>query len=293
MRVLVITGVLPHHRHFCRELARSHELVGVLHPRTVRASRIEKLKRERRRAGLAYAGLRAAATIPALGGWRRDAAYAEAEQRFFGAEGENVPTALEQEVDVKSSAVIDLVERLSPEATVCLGGPVYPAALIEAAAPVFNFHSGVSPLYNGASTIDFAFANGHLGMCGGTLMVMNPRVDGGDILAHHLPAIDADDTPATLFMKTIGGGAVLARRFLEHVSRGGGFTKAPQPPALFYFRGRDWTLHHAQLVSRAVEEQVARAYTREAADFEYWDLAGDEDATQAMLANVRALANLA
>ena len=60
---------------------------------------------------------------------------------------------------------------------------------------MLNFHSGVSPLYNGSATILFAFANGHVHLCGGTLMTMSPVVDGGDVLAHFLPAIEAETHP--------------------------------------------------------------------------------------------------
>ena len=36
-------------------------------------------------------------------------------------------------------------------------------------------------------TISFAFANGHISLCGGTLMIINEKVDGGHILAHLPP----------------------------------------------------------------------------------------------------------
>src|SRR5262249_3036592 len=117
-------------------------------------------------------------------------------------------------LDVNAEATIELVRDAAADVVLCLGGPIYRAPLINACGTMINFHSGVSPLYNGASAIMFAFPNGHFRLCGGTLVTMSPIVDGGDILAHYLPAIEAGDTPATLFMKTVRGAAETADRFL-------------------------------------------------------------------------------
>ncbi|NJO34095.1 MAG: hypothetical protein HC869_14095 [Rhodospirillales bacterium] len=98
---------------------------------------------------------------------------------------------------------------------------------------ILNFHSGISPIYNGSSTISFAFANGHPHLCGGTLMKMNAAVDGGEILAHYLPSVAAKDSPASLFMKTVGGAATLYERILDTCAAGLPLRSIPQPPPLF------------------------------------------------------------
>ena len=125
---------------------------------------------------------------------------------FNGAAGEYDERAAAVAIavdDVNSAATIEHLRSLQPDVVVCLGGPIYREALIEAVPLMVNFHSGISPLYNGTSTIAFAFANGHPHLCGGTLMLMSTAVDGGDILAHYLPSIEPDDDPASLFAKTV------------------------------------------------------------------------------------------
>ena len=124
----------------------------------------------------------------------------------------------------------------------CLGGPIYRPPLVAAVPLMLNFHSGVSPLYNGASTVAFAYANGHLRLCGGTLMTLSRRVNGGDILAHVLPAIEPGDTPGTLFARTVAGGIEAYLRALRDLARGEQLTGAPQDGRLFYVRSSDWTL---------------------------------------------------
>jgi methionyl-tRNA formyltransferase len=180
--------------------------------------------------------------------------------------------------DVNSPEAIDHVRSLDADVVVCLGGPIYRKALIAAVPLMINFHSGISPLYNGTSTIDFAFANGHPHLCGGTLMVMSAAVDGGDILAHYLPAIEQGDDPATLFAKTVAGAAQTADAFLTYVEDGGTVVGCPQPPPLFYYRGADWTIYHGQRVRRALRGGVAQQHERAARLEPYWDAADRDEA---------------
>src|SRR5919201_1105973 len=107
--------------------------------------------------------------------------------------------------------------------------------------------------------------------CGGTLMVMSSAVDGGDILAHYLPSIVADDDPATLFAKTVRGAADAADAFLSHLESGAAFAGSPQPPPLFYYRGADWTIAHGQRVRRALERGIAPEHLRAERLERYWD----------------------
>ncbi len=152
-------------------------------------------------------------------------------------------------VAVNSKEGIALLKDMQPDVVVCFGGPVYRQAFIEACPMVLNYHSGVSPLYNGTASARFAFANGHPHLCGGTLMKMSAVVDGGDLLGHFLPAIDERDTPATLFMKTAHGAATMYHGCLAHLEReGSNWAGLPQGRPLFYFRSADWTVHHGQRV---------------------------------------------
>jgi hypothetical protein len=141
-----------------------------------------------------------------------------------------------------------------------------------------NFHSGISPLYNGTSTIAFAFANGHPHLCGGTLMLMSTAVDCGDILAHYLPSVTRDDDPASLFAKTVKGAAVATDAFVSHLETGAEWVSTRQPPPLFYYRGADWTIYHGQRVRRALSGGVPDALLRDERLAPYWDAADQQEA---------------
>jgi folate-dependent phosphoribosylglycinamide formyltransferase PurN len=302
VRIVVITPRgEPHHRYFCARLAELHDVVGVLHPITRRSGlrrRANRLRREVARSGVTYAALRTLAELRSpLLGWDAVAAHAEAEERFFPqaahAYERSVAGVAHEVADVNSAAAIERVRALAPDAVVCLGGPIYRAPLIESAGLMVNFHSGISPLYNGASTIQFAFANGHVRLCGGTLMTMNATVDGGNILAHCLPAIEADDTPATLFMKAVRAAPELAGEFLAHVEREGRFTSAPQSPPLFYYTASDWTLYHSQRIRTHLERRTAARHARDEELVPYWGLPDDDAARGAVHATIERLLELA
>jgi len=215
-------------------------------------------------------------------GWDWASAINEAENCFFpdvGAIYDEIvaPVAVRVE-NVNADTTLQLVRDAAADVVLCLGGPIYRAPLIKTCRTMINFHSGVSPLYNGASTIMFAFANGHFRFCGGTLMTMSPTVDGGDILAHYLPAIEAADTPATLFMKTVRGAAEAADRFLAHVQSVGTFAKCPQPTPFFYYTSRDWTGHFARQVRRHLEGGGVAKVARPEQFVEYYSSASDKEA---------------
>jgi methionyl-tRNA formyltransferase len=233
------------------------------------------------RAGGTHSLLRALAALPRVG-WDGARAFSEAEDHFFpgvaAAYKEIVAPVAARVLDVNAEATLGLVREAAADIVLCLGGPIYRAPLIKACQTMINFHSGVSPVYNGASTIMFAFANGHFRLCGGTLMTMSPTVDGGDILAHYLPAIEAGDTPATLFMKTVRGAAEVADSFLAHVERTRTFARCPQPSPFFYYTSGDWTVHYSRQLRRHLERGTAAAAARPAEFVEYYRSASDKEA---------------
>jgi methionyl-tRNA formyltransferase len=203
-------------------------------------------------------------------GWNEKIAFVEAEKKLLRGVSCAVSIPIHEVADINSNEAIGLIKGLNVEAVMCHGGPIYKEGLIRSVPLMLNFHTGVSPLYNGASTILFAFANGHPHLCGGTLMTMSPIVDGGDILAHFLPSVEMDDTPATLFLKSTLGAGVLFSAVLSHVEKTGGYTALPQMPPLFYFRSGDWTVYQSLRVSSLLRKGIPKRYLREAQAIEYF-----------------------
>lgn len=302
VRVAIITPASPaHHGYFCSFLAERHDVVGVIHPASAQRSFRRKLRRIGRYArsdGYTLAVLRLLATVPGpLRGWDDREALARAEERFFASaaveyESARIPAIAQHVEDVHSDASVDYLRSLEPDVVVCLGGPIYREPLIGACGTMVNFHSGISPIYNGASTVLFAFANGHIGLCGGTLMTLSPIVDGGNILAHYLPAIESGDDPAALFMKTVTGAARVTSDFLDHLSRSSTFTSASQTAPLFYTRGADWTIREGHRVRRLLERDAAARHARHELVIPYWDCGTDEDAALASRRTVERLLGL-
>jgi formyl transferase-like protein len=302
MRVVIITPAAPaHHLDFCARLAEQHDVVGVVHPvpprRNIR-TRFARLRTQIRTHGPVYGALRTGAELrnPFMG-WDWIHALEAAEARFFPNAANDYVRSGAADVahavaDVNDAATISLVRGLSPEVVVCLGGPIYREALIESSRLMVNFHSGISPLYNGASTIFFAFANGHVQLCGGTLMTMSPVVDGGDILAHYLPAIELEDDPAIIFMKTIRGAAPTCNRFLEYLDGGRGFARVQQSQPLFYCTGETWTVHQTHRIRQHLKAGTVANHLRAERLVEYWSCANDAEASEKLRTTVARLLGL-
>jgi hypothetical protein len=274
VKIAIITGRRPHHKNLCVRLAERYELVAVIHP-TSSASAGKKagVRRDLRDRALTQTLLRLRRRPQGGPAARpRSVDSDEVAQRFPDAEAafSRLDGALIHELDPNGTKAIEVIRDASPDVVVCLGGPVFRQPLIDACPLMLNFHSGLSPLYNGTSTIDFAYANGHPHLCGGTLMVMSPVVDGGDMLAHFLPAIGETDTPGSLFAKSVAGCVEAFDRFLEAHAAGQPFAKARQPEPLFYYRGRDWTSYHAEQVARHVKRGTVRRFARPQELIEYW-----------------------
>ena len=146
---------------------------------------------------------------------------------------------------------------------------------------MLNFHSGISPLYNGTGTIDYAYSHGHFTMCGGTLMVMSPEIDGGDILAHVFPAIGPRDTPTDIFLRCVGMAPTAYASFLEHLRQAGSYSSIPQGRPMCLSRGADWTVDRAVATRRHIERGIPAWAQRGARMMEYWR-EPDRDAARAI-----------
>ena len=132
--------------------------------------------------------------------------------------------------DINSPDSVRLLTDMKADVVVNSGGPIFKAPLLQAAPLVLNYHTGISPIYNGSDSVFWTFANGQPHLTGGTLMVMNAGVDAGDMLAHYLPSVEPEDTPGRQFMKTIVGGVALYCSFLEHLEAARPFVSAPRAP---------------------------------------------------------------
>jgi methionyl-tRNA formyltransferase len=295
MNVVVVTTREPvYHQYLCAELVKRHHVVAVLHPRRAAPSRRER--RALHRKSIAKVGLLQHLLIK-LGdnrfrrfGWDQQRDLAQAQRRFFPdapAEYARLAAPLARDVDdINGSAGVELMRSLAPDVVVCSGGPIYREPLIRAAKLMLNYHTGISPLYNGSLTVYWTYANRQPHLTGGTLMRMSPVIDGGDILAHYLPAVEATDGPADQFMKCIAGGVRLYDRFLTDLAAGKPFVAVPQGPPFLYYVGQDWSVQQNLAVERHVEAGICAKHVRDERVHEYWrrpDAASARDALRQVL----------
>jgi methionyl-tRNA formyltransferase len=273
MKVVIITGSAPHHKYLCAEIMKVCPVAGVIHPLKPRLGAVRRFKQ------LIRQGKTQGWTMPMLqllGKFDRPKKPQNNPELFDFSPGIAAYNQLPRSLiyagfDVRQPGSADLLRSLQPDVSLFLGGPVYPRKFIEASPLSLNFHSGISPIYNGAASTKFAFANGHPHLCGGTLMVMAAEIDGGDILGHYLPAVQSGDSPDSLFEKTVRGATVMYKRLLEHLLGGKNLLqRIRQVPPLFYTRNSDFNWHHSKMIARHLRNNLAARYERDETIVEYW-----------------------
>jgi len=282
------------HRHLCVRVAENHELVGIFHPSPLappRMSRMRSIRSKAKNRGAAALILeRMSRTSTLHAGWDRKRSVQRAQEQFFadahsryGREVEHLACDVD---DINSPDAIRQLRACEPDVVICLGGPIYRAPLIDACKLMLNYHTGISPIYNGAGTIFWTFANKHVHLSGGTLMTMSNVVDGGDVLAHYLCPIEAQDDPGTLFMKAIVGATKVYDSFLAHLSAAGDYVGIAQTKSFFDYRSFDWMTCQDVAVQRNIDRGICRQHERPEQIIEYWRLDSAAAAQQALKDNV-------
>jgi hypothetical protein len=281
MRLAIVTGTAPYHLQLCSNLNRTFDVVGIIHPGNPRITGSEKLRKlfkRIRRHGTTLVLLNLLARSQGIFSSRFLAATTNTQRHLFSdnAYAEIPRNKIFAGCDIHSPTALELLRQLQPDVSVFLGGPVYPPAFVACAGASFNYHSGISPIYNGAASTTFAFANGHPHLCGGTLMAMGVKVDGGRIFGHYLPEVQPGDSPTSLFAKTVRGATIMYTRLLEHLQAAKGpLPCIPQPNPLFYTRAFEFGLYQQAMIIRHLRTDLPARYKRPEAIVEYWREATD------------------
>lgn len=288
LRIVILTGSLPHHKYFCLNLAKNFEVLGVFTSSGKSygfKDKINKLVKEIKASGVMYTAMRWSGKKV---GTPIKHNYIVEEKVYFPDVDHRFARELAELVsnvdDINSEATISKISGLFPDVVVCLGGVIYSRRLIESVPLMLNWHSGISPIYNGACSGEFAFANGHPNLTGGTLMVINPKVDGGDILAHYFTDIERGDTPAKLFIKTVRAAPNVYTRFLNYLKDNKPYVAVEQTPAVFNTTTSDWTIYHSLKVRKMIRDQLIDKYVRPAKTVCYWN-EPDKETAQKKLNN--------
>ena len=290
--VIITTKAERYHRYLCAEIAKQHNVVGVLHPisQSVSMSFSTKLtqhwKNMHKYGKVWYFLQKLVNNRFKPVGWNLFEDVSKAEQQYFPTADTDYQNFVAERAydveDINAPAGVERLIELKPDVVICSGGPIYRTPIIKAAGVMLNFHTGISPIYNGAWTIFWTYANRQPHLTGGTLMKMSATVDGGNILAHYLPAIEADDTPGTLFMKSIIGGTSLYNQFLDDMAEGREYLTLPQGRPFHNYYNYEWTAYQTLAIERFIRNKICQKFVRDEIIAKYWDIGDEQKAKRAL-----------
>lgn len=129
--------------------------------------------------------------------------------------------AVDQPVKVRAPEVVERLREIAPLAIAVVGyGQLIPQSIIEL-PPLgcVNVHSSLLPKYRGAAPMNWAIVNGET-VTGVTTMLIEKRLDAGDILMMRETPIGPDETAPELAARLAPMGADLLIETLDRLDRG-------------------------------------------------------------------------
>ena len=270
-KILILTGQNIHHKYFINELSRCGEIVGII----VEDKKKRSKKKKMMRFGFIWTIFKILSKV------------------FLKINKENNPTVLfnKEEIEktfnnfqgsvitvneINSKSTLKKIKNLSPDYICSLGGGLIKHEGISLAKKcALNFHSGVSPFYNGADINSKVFESRNLNYIGGTLMIMTAKIDGGGILSHFLPSIEIDDTPNSLFCKGILGGTELYREFIEYNEKYNKYNSIQQKTPMHYYLGYDHNIMTDIIVKYFLKKELIKKFLRKETKINYYDKSSD------------------
>ena len=177
---------------------------------------------------------------------------------------------------VNSTQAIKCIKDNEIDIICFLGGDIAGVEFIKSAKIItLNFHSGISPFYNGNKTIYHTFSDFRPNFAGGTLMVMNERIDGGEILSHYLVPLESNDSASQVFMKNIIGAVKLYSDAINLALQGQNLKGIKQKRTFKYVRNIDWTIINDIKINKFQDSKIINRYTRDEKIINYQKDKGD------------------
>ncbi len=283
MKLAIVTNKQLHHKYFVAELYKRFNVEVIIHPTGKSEGKIQTLKSKRffmygwfwfflKMLSLLYNKISSLSMHKQLN---------KNEGRFFKkyeAEYLKIPGEKIHELEtVNSTEAIDIIKNNDIDIICFLGGDIARKDFINAAKVCsLNYHSGISPFYNGNKTIFHAVKDYRPNFAGGTLMYITERIDGGGILSHYLPAINESDSAASIFMKGIQGAVELYTHFLANIQSQALPSGVIQKRSFKYVRNIDWTIVDDIKLSVFEKSNQIRIYQRDEQTIAYYDLKSED-----------------
>lgn len=275
MKIALITNRDLHHKFWASQLYFNNDVKLIIHPVGIKKSISQKVKQKRLfHYGVFYFVLKTLSLCyNKFSGKGLFKSNIRAEKDFFlryKQQYDEIPKEVIHEVEtVNSKSVLKLIKDNEIDVICFLGGDIAKKEFINSVKICLNYHSGISPFYNGTKTNYQAVSDFRPNFTGGTLMRMNERIDGGEILMHYLCPIQDTDRAEDLFMKGIIGAVKVYQEFLEkYTSEAKGIK---QKRSFKYVRNIDWTIVNDIKLSKFYKDSRMKIYEREESIIDYVD----------------------
>ena len=274
MRLLLVTNRENHHKYWASQLASQYEVVGVCHPNSKPNRNI--LYKNLKQNGFILSILKLLSVFYqrfSKNSFKKQLSLLQ--NKIFGfavVDYEKLPKSLIYHVEsINSEYSIQKAKELHPDLICFLGGDIAKREFLSVAKMgTLNFHSGVSPFYNGSGTTYAALADNRPNFCGGTLMIMNERIDGGRIIAHYLTPINLKDNSAEIFLNGIKGAVVLYSHVIDYIVKNNSFPIGViQERSIKYQKASDWTIYQDLKLRNFFKSGMIKNYVREAKSVYY------------------------
>ena len=280
MKIALVTNKNLHHKYWVVEMSKQFNVEAIIHPdkgNYFNRIRSKKLYRY----GMVYFLMKLLSiSYSKISKKSFSRQNAHLEKQFF-----NDYNQLYDDIDknkifnvqtVNNSDALKIIHEKNIDIICFLGGDLAGKEFINSPKiSTFNFHSGISPIYNGNKTLFHALSDLRPNFCGGTLMKMNERIDGGEILSHYLVPIDETDTPSTLYMKNFQGCLKLYTEYLNF----GNFAEEgiPQKKSFKYYRNIDWTIANDIKLSYLRKKEIIKRFSRKEKIIKYYNDSSDKN----------------
>lgn len=187
---------------------------------------------------------------------------------------------------INDPATIELFKSENIDIVCFLGGDIVKKEFFEELEVIcLNYHSGISPYYNGNKTVFHTVSDFRPNFAGGTLMLMNEKIDGGAILSHYLIPIQEKDNAADLFLKGIKGAVKLYTDVLGQIDQIN-VKGVPQERSFKYVRNLDWTLLNDIRLNSFYKSNRMKIYQREEEVLTYYNAANIEEVYTTSLSKI-------
>ena len=266
MRIALVTNKKLHHKYWISKLYGKNHVILIIHPTGINQSFVQKIKQKKIfYYGVFYFLLKLIGILYnkfSKKGLNKKNKIAE--KKYFSKyenEYQKIPKEIIHHVKtVNSAKTLQLIKDNNIDIVCFLGGDIAHKEFINSVPICLNYHSGISPFYNGTKTNYHTVSDFRPNFAGGTLMKMNERIDGGEILMHYLCPITYSDKAEDLFMKGIIGAVKIYQEFLDNYSLE--ISGITQKKSFKYVRNIDWTIINNIRLNRFYKYDRMKIYER-------------------------------